>query len=241
MDLADKNNKKGFCRKKISVIIPVYNAEKYIRETLDSIIKQSYENWEIILVENGSEDKSPDIIREYEEKYTEIHMIKSPGKGPGPARNAGLEAAQGEYIVFVDSDDYIPDEDVVYQYISITESINADIVVSNYARLWDENCFRPREHRLLHYRVLYLKRFVFRAFFLLELCLMYGENYIKESFWKRIRLFLQIVPMQKISCLICSVMYVMRNMYFLRNRVMFTVEIWNRFHGNIIQIQLKAG
>ena len=53
MDLADKNNKKGFCRKKISVIIPVYNAEKYIRETLDSIIKQSYENWEIILVENG--------------------------------------------------------------------------------------------------------------------------------------------------------------------------------------------
>ena len=68
MDLADKNNKKGFCRKKISVIIPVYNAEKYIRETLDSIIKQSYENWEIILVENGSEDKSPDIIREYEEK-----------------------------------------------------------------------------------------------------------------------------------------------------------------------------
>ena len=70
---------------------------------------------------------------------------------------------------------------------------------------------------------------------------MYGGNYIKESFWKRIRSFLQIVPMQKISCLICSVMYVMRNMYFFRNRVMFTVEIRNQFHGNIIQIQLKAG
>ena len=54
---------------KISVIISVYNAEKYIRETLNSIIDQSYKNWEIILVENGSEDKSPDIIREYEKKY----------------------------------------------------------------------------------------------------------------------------------------------------------------------------
>ena len=53
---------------KISVIISVYNAEKYIRETLNSIIDQSYKNWEIILVENGSEDKSPDIIREYEKK-----------------------------------------------------------------------------------------------------------------------------------------------------------------------------
>ena len=64
---------------KISVIIPVYNAEKYIRETLNSIIDQSYKNWEIILVENGSEDKSPDIIREYEKKYPEIRMIKGPG------------------------------------------------------------------------------------------------------------------------------------------------------------------
>ena len=62
--------------KKISVIIPVYNAEKYISETLDSIIKQSYKNREIILVENGSKDRSSDIIQEYEEKYQEIHMIK---------------------------------------------------------------------------------------------------------------------------------------------------------------------
>ena len=86
---------------KISVIIPVYNAEKYIRETLNSIIDQSYKNWEIILVENGSEDKSPDIIREYEKKYPEIRMIKGPGKGPGPARNRGLKLAKGDYIVSV--------------------------------------------------------------------------------------------------------------------------------------------
>ena len=63
-------------QKKISVIIPVYNAEKYIRETLDSIIKQSYKNREIILIENGSKDRGPHIIQEYDAKYPEIHIIK---------------------------------------------------------------------------------------------------------------------------------------------------------------------
>lgn len=123
--------------KKISVIIPVYNAEKYISETLDSIIKQSYKNREIILVENGSKDRSSDIIQEYEEKYQEIHMIKGVGKGPGSARNRGMEFASGEYIIFVDSDDYLPDTDIFDQYVHAAEQTDADIVVSNYARLWD--------------------------------------------------------------------------------------------------------
>ena len=123
---------------KISVIISVYNAEKYIRETLNSIIDQSYKNWEIILVENGSEDKSPDIIREYEKKYPEIRMIKGPGKGPGPARNRGLKLAKGDYIVFADADDYLPDTEIFRKYISIAEPTGADIVVSNYARLWED-------------------------------------------------------------------------------------------------------
>ena len=68
------------------MIIPVYNAEKYIRETLDSIIKQSYKNLEIILIDNGSKDRSPDIIQKYEAKYPEIHMIEGSGKGPGASR-----------------------------------------------------------------------------------------------------------------------------------------------------------
>ena len=96
-------------QKKISVIIPVYNAEKYIRETLDSIIKQSYKNLEIILIDNGSKDRSPDIIQKYEAKYPEIHMIEGSGKGPGASRNRGLKLAKGDYIVFADADDYLPD------------------------------------------------------------------------------------------------------------------------------------
>ena len=76
-------------QKKISVIIPVYNAEKYLRETLDSVIKQSYNNWEILLIENGSKDKSPEIIREYEAQYPGIHMLKRTWKRPGACQKHG--------------------------------------------------------------------------------------------------------------------------------------------------------
>ena len=213
MDLADKNNKKGFCRKKISVIIPVYNAEKYIRETLDSIRKQSYENWEIILVENGSEDKSPDIIREYEEKYTEIHMIKSPGKGPGPARNAGLEAAQGEYIVFVDSDDYIPDKDVFYQYISITESINADIVVSNYARLWNGKLLPAQGTQTFALSSPLSEAFRFQGFFSVgTLSYVWGKLYKREFLEKNQIVFTDSAYAEdklfNMQCYVCDAKYV---------------------------------
>ena len=123
--------------KKISVIIPVYNAENYIRETLDSIIKQSYTDWEIILIENGSDDGSPDIIKEYEAAYPEIHVISEQKKGPAPARNSGMKLAKGEYIVFVDADDYLPDTEIFRKYINIAEQMDVDIIVSNYVRLWN--------------------------------------------------------------------------------------------------------
>ena len=82
--------------KKVSVIIPVYNAEKYIRKTLDSVLAQSFRNREILLVENGCEDQSTEILREYKEKYDEIRLISCADRGAGAARNTGLEQAAGE-------------------------------------------------------------------------------------------------------------------------------------------------
>ena len=134
-------------QKKISVIIPVYNAEKYIRETLDSIIKQSYKNLEIILIDNGSKDRSPDIIQKYEAKYPEIHMIEGSGKGPGASRNRGLKLAKGDYIVFADADDYLPDKEIFCKYINLAEQTDADIVVSNYARLWKDKILPATKHQ----------------------------------------------------------------------------------------------
>lgn len=93
---------------KISVIVPVYNTEKYLRKCLDSIINQTYQDFEVIIVNDGSTDGSQKIIDKYIEKYqNRIKCINKENGGLSSARNSGIEAAIGDYIIFVDSDDYI--------------------------------------------------------------------------------------------------------------------------------------
>lgn len=92
---------------KISIIIPVYNVEKYLHECLDSIINQTFKDLEIICVDDGSTDKSSEILEEYEQKDKRFTVISQPNKGVSAARNRGMQQAKGKYIMFVDSDDYI--------------------------------------------------------------------------------------------------------------------------------------
>ena len=93
--------------KKVSIVIPVYNAEKYLETCLKSILNQTYENFEIILVNDGSKDKSVNICSSYCEKYSNIIVINQENMGPAKARSNGVRAATGDYICFIDSDDYI--------------------------------------------------------------------------------------------------------------------------------------
>lgn len=90
----------------ISIIIPVYNAEKYLRECLDSVRSQTLQDIEIICVNDGSIDKSADILMEYAEKDERIQIICQSNAGAGAARSRGMEIAQGEYLVFIDADDF---------------------------------------------------------------------------------------------------------------------------------------
>lgn len=90
----------------VSVITPVYNAEKVIAKTLDSIFKQTYKDIEVVLVDDQSRDKSADIIRHYQEKHPEIvYFLQPENKGAGHARNKALELAKGQYVAFLDADD----------------------------------------------------------------------------------------------------------------------------------------
>lgn len=91
----------------ISVIIPIYNVEKYLHKCVDSVLAQTYKNLEIILVDDGSTDASGQICDEYAAKDSRIKVIHKPNGGVSSARNAGLKVASGEYIGFVDGDDYI--------------------------------------------------------------------------------------------------------------------------------------
>lgn len=92
---------------KISVVVPVFNAEKYINRCIQSVIEQDNENWELILIDDGSTDKSPQMIDEWQQKDRRIRAYHQKNAGPGMARNNGIKESTGEYIVFVDADDYL--------------------------------------------------------------------------------------------------------------------------------------
>lgn len=91
----------------ISIIIPVYNAECYLRHCIESVIAQTYEDWETILVNDGSKDGSLTICQEYALKDNRIKVIDKPNGGPSSARNRGLNEAKGEYVYFIDADDWV--------------------------------------------------------------------------------------------------------------------------------------
>ncbi|MBQ8301255.1 MAG: glycosyltransferase [Clostridia bacterium] len=117
--------------KKISVIVPVYNVEKYIEKCLDSIINQTYKNLEIILIDDGSTDNSCRICDEYalrDERFTVVHNENG---GVSVARNAGLKKATGEYIMFVDSDDYV-ESDIAEVLMNLTLQYDADISMCSF-------------------------------------------------------------------------------------------------------------
>ena len=92
---------------KVSVIVPVYNVEKYLRQCLDSILQQTYQNLEILIINDGSTDGSDAICREYLEKDERISYFAKENTGISDTRNVGIRQATGEYVTFVDSDDWI--------------------------------------------------------------------------------------------------------------------------------------
>lgn len=96
--------------KKISVIVPIYNSEKYISECIESVLNQTYKNFELLLVDDGSKDSSGDICRKYEKQDDRIKYIYKENGGVSSARNHGVQIAAGEYIAFVDSDDIVKPE-----------------------------------------------------------------------------------------------------------------------------------
>ncbi len=121
---------------KVSVIVPVYNSAGHLRKCLDSILYQTHEDLEIILVNDASENEADcDICREYALKNSKVKYIELPVmSGISETRNTGLEAAEGKYIMFVDSDDYLPDEEVIARLYTTLKKNGSDISIGNYLR-----------------------------------------------------------------------------------------------------------
>lgn len=119
-------------KSKVSIIVPVYNAEKYISDTLDSILMQTYNSIEVILINDGSVDKSLTILQKYAEIDKRVKIIDKKNSGVSNTRNIGIDFATGEYICFVDSDDVL-EPDYVSDMLEIAIQKQADLIVCGYA------------------------------------------------------------------------------------------------------------
>ncbi len=129
---------------KISIIVPVYKVEKYIHKCIDSILSQDFTDFEVILVDDGSPDNCGKICDEYASKDSRVKVIHKENGGLSSARNAGIDIATGDYIGFVDSDDYISADMYSKMYISAVEN-SADIVACNLVHEYERTEKKPNK------------------------------------------------------------------------------------------------
>lgn len=130
---------------RISVIVPVYNVEKYLRRCVDSILSQSQQDFELLLIDDGSKDESGDICDEYAAKDLRIKVFHKTNGGVSSARNLGLDNAQGEWVAFVDADD-----DVEEEYLSIREQFDdSDVVNKPYLTIYEDKTEMSLDHGIV--------------------------------------------------------------------------------------------
>ena len=121
----------------VSIIIPIYNVEAYLRQCLETVIHQTYPNLEIILVNDGSPDQSEEICKEFFRKDARIRYVRQENGGLSAARNTGIELATGDYITFIDPDDWVTEDYVEVLYRQL-KKYDADVSVANY-NLYDDS------------------------------------------------------------------------------------------------------
>lgn len=120
----------------VSVIVPVYNVEKYLRQCLNSLLEQTYKNIEVIMIDDGSKDSSGEICDEYAEKHKNFSVVHKENAGLGMARNTGLERINGEYVTFLDSDDYLENDCIEILYNTLLKQ-QVDMCKGGFKRVID--------------------------------------------------------------------------------------------------------
>lgn len=123
---------------KFSIIIPVYKVEKYLRQCIDSILSQSFKDYELILVDDGSPDKCPEICDEYASTYDNVKVHHQPNGRLARARNSGMNLAKGEYVIFIDSDDYLGSDNALAEIDKTLEN-NPDVLVFGFKKFFESN------------------------------------------------------------------------------------------------------
>lgn len=167
----------------ISVIVPIYNVEKYLGKCIDSVLKQTFYNYELILVDDGSYDNSPQICDGYAAKDKRIKVIHIPNCGVAAARNVGLDNAKGKYISFVDSDDFI-EETMLEDMFSLIKNNDYELVMCNFGIYHEDiDIIRteafPIEDTVLDQKELYEKLYAKKGW---SYVVLWNKLYKKEIF-----------------------------------------------------------
>lgn len=172
--------------KTISVVIPVYNVEKYLSECLDSVINQTYKNLQIILVDDGSTDSSGKICDEYAEKDDRITVVHQSNAGAGAAKNTGLELIDGDYFSIIDSDDYI-ELDMYEKMVNSLEKYNSDIAQCLFRNVFVNDSF-DRKYKIKdnYPKVLTSKKFLSELLYDWKYAIFWNKLF-KSSLLKEIR------------------------------------------------------
>lgn len=167
----------------VSIIVPVYNVEKYINRCIDSILAQTFTDWECILVDDGSPDKSGEICDEYASRDSRIQVIHKQNGGVSSARNIGIKRATSEWITFVDSDDYLY-EDSLFKMVELTKQYDADLYCFGICITTKDKQMQHKQHHETSYTI--------EGSYLIKKMLLYTTNcgpYSKLFRNKRLRNF----------------------------------------------------
>lgn len=170
----------------ISVIIPVYMVEKYIRKCLDSVLNQTYQNLEIILVDDGTYDNCGKICDEYAKIDKRIQVIHKENGGLSDARNCGIEKATGEYITFIDSDDYVDENHISYLY-GLLKTYNADIAIGKMQLQYADKVLKEKKIKKDNIQVYHTQKALETMLYNKRFCNSANYKLYKTAYFKDIK------------------------------------------------------
>ena len=228
---------------KLSIIVPVYNAEEFIKKCVDSILDQTFKDFELILVDDGSKDSSSNICDEYAQKDSRVKVIHKENAGVSSARNSGIELAQGEYLGFVDSDDWI-DNNMFESLINEAEKNNTDIVMCDASTVYS-NGREEKDTITKLAKSSVINKVGFTSELLMEMAgaawrCIYKSSLIKENkivFPQGIKLSEDRIFNIYAMGLSNNISYIKKSYY---NRLVNTKSAVHRFHEDYFEICKKA-
>ncbi len=212
---------------KISVIIPVYNVEKYLKRCLDSVITQTYENMEIILIDDGSMDSSGAICDRYAKKDERIRVIHKENGGLSDARNAGVKIASGEYITYIDSDDYIEPDNLQTLYQNLKQT-GADVSIGALQYVYENDKVKKKERKKFQISVWSAEETLHNMLLQQKITTSVCGVLSKKEYWEKVRF-----PKGKI----CEDMGTSYKIYSQAKKIVYTEKIIYYYYMRLGSIQ----